>query len=664
MSADVHPAPVHRLVGEQAALRPDAPAVTGARDRVTYRELDQRSNRLAHHLVESGVRPGALVAVCLPRSVESVVAPLAVLKAGGAYVPLDPEYPSERLGHMLTDARPAVLVTTSGVPLDGARVEHVVRLDRDSAALAARPAHAPDVAVDPADLAYVIYTSGSTGTPKGVQIPHAGLTNLVDWHVRRYGLGPGERTAHVAALGFDASVWEVWPTLASGATLLLPGDSDRTQPERLRDWLVDESVTVTFLPTPLAEEVLALPPRRGALRTLLTGGDALTTSPPPGTPFELVNHYGPTEASVVTTAGVVPPGTSGPPSIGTPITGFRVHVLDDDLRPVPDGEPGELCVGGAGVARGYLNRPGLTAERFVPDPHGPPGSRMYRTGDLVSRRDDGELEFRGRADDQIKLRGFRIELGEVEAAVAGHPAVARAAVVVREDRPGDRRLVAYVVPARHVRVAEAVSGDVLCQAAHHGRSFPDSYVPATLLPESRQVNDPASSRDIEAGLASLDGYLRERLPDHMVPSAVVVLDELPLTRNGKVDRKSLPAPALPAPVEVVAPRDVVEELIADAWYDVLGLPDRQPSVHDNFFALGGHSLLAAQLTARLRDLFGVELPTQVTLRAPTISALADEVRAREPVPGHLAAVAEQHRLVAGLSDEEVERMLAELGGSS
>ncbi|WP_197321542.1 amino acid adenylation domain-containing protein [Saccharomonospora sp. NB11] len=619
---------VHRLVGEQARRRPDTLAVVGPRDRLTYAELDRRSNRLAHHLVEQGVGPDTLVAVCLPRSVDSVVAPLAVLKAGGAYVPLDPEYPPQRLAHMLTDARPAVLVTTSDLAVVTSQVRHVVDLRVTD--LAARPAdHAPRVAVDNSDLAYVIYTSGSTGKPKGVQVPHAGLTNLVAWHVRRYALGPGERTAHVAALGFDASVWEIWPALASGATLLLPDDADRTHPRRLRDWLAEEGVTVTFLPTPLAEEVVALPPRRSALRALLTGGDALTTSPPPGTPFDLVNHYGPTEATVVTTAGVVRQGEPGPPPIGTPITGLRVHVLDENLTPVPDGSPGELCVGGVGVARGYLHRPGLTAERFVPDPYGPPGSRMYRTGDLVSRRDDGALEFRGRVDDQVKLRGFRIELGEVEAAVAGHPAVARAVAVLREDRPGDRRLVAYVVPARPE--ADAESG---------------------------------SRADAEPTLKDLDGYLRERLPTYMVPSTIVALDELPLTRNGKVDRRALPTPEPPSSADAVAPRDAVEELIADTWYDVLGLPDRPRHVHDNFFALGGHSLLATQLTARLRNLFDVPLPTQVTLRAPTIAALADELRAREPVPGHLTTVAEKHRLVAGLSDEEVERMLAELGGSS
>ncbi|HWM02063.1 MAG TPA: amino acid adenylation domain-containing protein [Actinophytocola sp.] len=612
MSLVSRPCPV--LVAEQAAARPDAPAVVAGDAVLGYGELDQRANRLAHHLIVLGVGPETPVAVGLPRSPELVVALLAVLRAGGAYLPLDPEYPARRLDRMLTDARPPVLVTAEPVAsaLPDCPGATVVDLGRDAPRIASLPATDPGVPLDPDALAYVIYTSGSTGEPKGVQVPHRGLSNLIGWHVSRYRIGPGEHTAHVAAIGFDASVWEIWPTLAAGATLHLPAAEDRLDPARLVSWLASSGITVTFLPTPVAEEVLRVPASSAGPRTVLTGGDALTAVLPPGLPYELVNHYGPTEASVVATAGTVTPGEPGPPPIGHAIDGVTAHLLDEDLRPVPDGEPGELYVGGAGLARGYLGRPDLTADRFVPDPFGT-GTRLYRTGDVCRGRDDGAIEFLGRADDQVKIRGVRVELGEIAARLREHPGVLDAVAVRRSGPDGDRYIAGYVT----------YEGD-----------------------------EPPDPTEVVAGL-------RQTLPAPVVPAAVLAMRRFPLTPNGKVDRAALPEPAR---VAAVAPRDDVEELVARTWYEVLERPDREPDVHDNFFVLGGHSLLAARLSARLRELFGVPLPVQVTLRAPTIAELADEIRAGDPDPGQVAEVAALHRKVAELSDEQVAAMLAELGG--
>ncbi|MFD7646075.1 amino acid adenylation domain-containing protein [Streptomyces albidoflavus] len=630
-----HPAlpqlPVHQQVAARAAAVPNAPAVVGPQGVLTYRDLDERANRLAHHLIHLGVSPEARVAVHLHRSADSVVAQLAVFKAAGAYLPVDPAQPAARTAHVLADAAPAVLITRGPPAAPAPAGTAHLDLARAAEALAARPACAPDTPGLPGQLAYVIHTSGSTGTPKGVMVPHSALANLVAWHVHRYGLGPGEHTAHVAALGFDASLWEVWPALASGAALHLPGEADRARPDRLLAWLASEGITVTFLPTPVAQEVLRLPAPPSALRTVLTGGDTLTATPPPGTPYELVNHYGPTEGCIVATAAGIPAGAPGLPPIGRPVAGVRAQVLDEEGRPVADGTPGELYVGGAGVARGYLGRPGLTAERFLPDAYGPPGSRVYRTGDLVARRPDGTLHFHGRLDDQVQIRGVRVEPAEITAVLLAHPRVARAAAVARAGR-----LLGYVVP-------HPADG---WQAQDNG---PDGGGP-----RDDALGDDALEEELRVHTAA-------RLPEVMVPARVLVLDGLPLTVNGKIDRDALPDPPPPTPDAVVAPRDGLEELIADTWYAVLELPDRPAHVHDDFYALGGHSLLASRLTVRLNDLFGVDLPLRTTFGAATIAALAQEIRALEPAPGHLAGVTAHHRRVTAMSDAEVERLLAELG---
>ncbi|MFF0487671.1 amino acid adenylation domain-containing protein [Nocardia sp. NPDC004068] len=592
----------------RAAEQPGATAVAWMGGVLCYRELDRWADRLARLLRARGVGPEVVVGVWLPREPRLIVALLAVLRAGGAYLPLDPGYPAERLRHIVSDARPRVVVTAGDRALPGTVV---VDLDRDAEVIAAQDEGCPEGGVRPDNSAYVIYTSGSTGAPKGVVVPHRGLSHLVDWHIARYGLTRSDRCAQVAALGFDASVWEIWPVLVAGAGLHLPPEGVRGVPDRLTAWLAERRITVTFLPTPLAQEVLRDSRHReiGA-RALLVGGDALTAAPTAGTPFAVVNHYGPTENTVVATAGEVSPGGPGLPSIGRPIEGVRAVVLDDRLRPVLVGTPGELWLGGDGLARGYLGGPGRTAERFVADPAGG-GRRLYRTGDMVSVRPDGEFDFHGRRDDQISLRGVRIELGEVVAAVREDAAVADATAIVRPAPNGTDQLIAYVIPAE-----------------------PASFDATALL----------------ARLAAV-------LPAAMVPVLVVAIERFPLTPHGKIDRARLPEPAV---TRSEPPRDGLEARLAELWYDMLGLPGTEPNIHANFLALGGHSLLATQLTVRLREQFAMELPTRVALAAPTIAELADLLRAHEPAPGHLDTVVQVHGEVAALSDEEVTALLADL----
>lgn len=449
-AAEIPEACIHDLVQAQAECTPDAMAVVEAGSALTYRELEARSNRLAHHLRGLGVGPGVLVGVCLERSLELVVGLLGVLKAGGAYLPLDPGYPAARLGFMVRDSgAPVVLSVSRLIGRLPAGIADAVLLDSDWPGISALPAISPLGGATPEDLAYVIYTSGSTGAPKGVMVEHRGLVNLATWHCREYGVGPEDRASLLASVGFDASVWELWPYLVAGAAVAVAGAEIPVSAEATCQWLAEEGITIGFLPTSLAEAVLA--DERSArlpLRCMLTGGDRLRRRPSSVHPFVLVNHYGPTECTVVATAGVVLQAGSeaGPPTIGRPIANTEVYVLDDRLEPVPIGVPGELCLGGIGLARGYLGRRALTAERFVPHPFSSrSGARIYRSGDRVRFRGDGTLEFLGRFDDQVKIRGYRIETGEVEAALIGHPGVREAVVMARENGAADPRLVAYVV---------------------------------------------------------------------------------------------------------------------------------------------------------------------------------------------------------------------------
>jgi amino acid adenylation domain-containing protein len=463
---------VQRLVEAQVARSPDALALTCGAAQLSYAELNRRANQLAQHLCGLGVGPEVRVGICMARGIELVIGALGVLKAGGAYVPIDPAYPAARLAFLLEDAQvPVVLTAMQDAPAPELRSRPPARwtlvdLHADWPRIAQQPDAPPNDRATVANLAYVIYTSGSTGWPKGVQIDQRSLLNLVYWHQRAFAITRADRATLIAGVAFDAAVWELWPYLVAGSSLHIPDDETRAAAAPMRDWLIAQAITISFLPTPLAEGVLALDwPSEAALRVLLTGGDRLQRYPPPGLPFALVNNYGPTENTVVATSGLVPAldAGAGSPAIGRVIANTQVYLLDAGGQPVPLGVAGEVYIGGAGLARGYLGRPDLTAERFVPNPFletkderrttnddrdtdARSGVRLYRTGDLARFRPDGTLAFLGRVDQQIKLRGFRIELGEIAALLAMQPGVRECVVVAREDVPGDTRLVAYVVP--------------------------------------------------------------------------------------------------------------------------------------------------------------------------------------------------------------------------
>ncbi|MFJ6466861.1 amino acid adenylation domain-containing protein [Streptomyces sp. NPDC091387] len=563
----------HRLVEERAARLPGTAAVLSETGGLTYRELNERANRLAGHLRSLGAGPGRVVAVLLERGPDQITALLAALKSGAAYLPLDPELPAERLAFMIEDSGAAHVVTDSAHTARLPRTPHRFLTDRDWPRIQDLAAHDPQPAATAHDLAYLIYTSGSTGRPKGVQIEHRSLVNLIHWTVEGFGAAAGRRVAHLAGIGFDAAAWELWPALAAGATVCVPDETVRRTPELLQRWLADRRVHGTFLSTPMLEALAALDwSEPTSLAYVLTGGDALRLPSGLRLPFRVVNNYGPTESTVVTTSAEVEPGVPVPP-IGRPVRNTVVYVVDRHDKPLPIGIPGELLVGGAGLARGYQGLPQQTAERFVTvDVDGTP-RRVYRTGDRVRWLPDGQLEFLGRLDDQVKLRGHRIEPGEIESVLLAGPDVTAATVVLREDIPGDKRLVAYVVPDGQAPTAE-----------------------------------------------ELRARLRRELPASMVPSAFVVLDRLPLTPNGKVDRRALPAPGPRSHEDDVAPRTPAERAVAAAWSEVLGTD--VTGVDDNFFELGGHSLLATQVTSRLRTALGVEVPVRALFAAPTVAALA------------------------------------------
>jgi amino acid adenylation domain-containing protein len=571
----------------QVARRPQDPAASFRERTLSYRELGASTDQLACCLRSLGVGRGVLVGLFADRSIEFIAGALGILKAGGAYVPIDPTYPPERVAFMLSDTRAPLVVTdratVARLPTGAWRT---VLVDGPQAPVSCEPPRAAAMPLAETDLAYVIYTSGSTGRPKGVEITHANLLHLVAWHQSAFGVTPADRATQVASPGFDAAVWELWPYLAAGASVHVLDEETRLNPERLRDWLGDKGITISFLPTPLAENVLRVDwPAQAVLRLLLTGGDVLRQRPPAGLPFKLINNYGPTEATVVATSGEVPPtGPSGRlPSIGVPISNTRVYILDDSLQPVPPGGVGELYIGGAGVARGYLNRPELTAERFIFAPlAGAESERVYRTGDLGRFLPDGSIEFLGRADDQVKIRGFRVETGEVEAVLGEHPAVHTSLVVASGDDSMDARLVAYVVPAG----------------------------------------------GLEPSSADLRAFLATRLPEYMLPSTFVTLDALPLTPNGKIDRAALPEPTACAAerrADFVAPRTPLEERLAHIVAGLLDLD--QVGMEDNFFLLGGHSLLGAQVVVQVQDTFDVELTLQTLFTAPTLAALSAEIEA-------------------------------------
>ena len=594
-SAYSRDAAIHALFARQAADTPDAVALVDGGTRLSYRELDARANRLAHHLIALGVGPDARVAVLLERGAELVVALLAILKAGGAYVPLDPGFPSERLRLMVDDADARVLITRSEL-VDRLPPDHgatPVVLDADAEQIASRSADDPGIAVDPQGLAYVVYTSGSTGTPKGVAVPHRAVVRLVR-DTDYVQLTPSDRVAQASTATFDAATFEVWGALLNGASVVILPRDLTLAPEQLVSTLRRERISTLFLTTALFHQVARqIPDGFATLRHLLFGGEAIDPAAvravlETGAPDRLLHVYGPTESTTYATwhlvDGVDDDAATVP--IGRAIANTTAYVLDGAGEPAPVGVAGELCLGGDGLARGYLDRPALTAEKFVPDPFSAePGARLYRTGDRVRWLTGGALEFVGRTDQQVKVRGFRIEPGEVEAALLGHPDVHACVVVVRQDGE-EKRLVGYVVPEEGA------------------------------APSVRELRD----------------HLRARLPEYMVPAAFVLLDALPLNANGKVDRRALPAPEFTADAEFAQPRTPTEELLAAIFAEVLGA--ERVGLHDGFFELGGHSLLATRVISRIRQSFQVELPLRALFEHATVGALAEQVeQARQAAQG-------------------------------
>ena len=592
--ADVPDLCAHELFERQVEQTPSATALVFGDQRLTYAELNERANQVAHHLRGRGVGPDGLVGVSLHRTPTLVIGLLGVWKAGAAYVPLDPTYPADRLAFMVDDAAvQAVLVDEKSRPLFPGAADKLVCLDGDSPIAALESRDNPRAGAKPSNLAYVIYTSGSTGKPKGALIEHAGLVNYLWWAIRTYGVSGDAVPVH-SSISFDLTVTSLYPALLAGGQVeLLPEDAGAQNLVLcLRTGKGRALVKITPAHLELLTRQVSADEAPGMTRAFVIGGENLTAESlrfwreaAPAT--RLINEYGPTETVVGCCIHEVRPEDpqTGSVAIGRPIANTQLYVLDASLEPVPPGVTGELYIGGAGVARGYLNRPDLTRERFLPDPFsGRPGARLYKSGDLARYRKDGVLEYLGRVDDQVKIRGYRIELGELEATLAGHPRVQSCAVLAREDSPGNRQLVGYVVPRK-------------------GES---------LVPDEMRR------------------FLKERLPEYMVPAHFVFLESLPLTQNGKVDRKALPAPAQAnpsAPQGHVGPRTETELALSKIWADLLKVDCI--SVDDDVFDLGATSLMVLGAVARMRDSFGIAVDMQLPFDNPTVSKLAlalDEAR--------------------------------------
>ncbi len=572
----------HQLFEAQVEKTPNAIALIFEDQQITYQELNQKSNQLAHYLIEKGVKPEVIVGICVERSPLMIIGLLSILKAGGAYLPLDPNYPPERLAYMLADSQIPILLTEEILNSGGLGS---VYLDKDWETISQYSIENPPCQVKPENLAYLIYTSGSTGTPKGVLVPHIGLTNLTEHKIDVCDVHPGDCVLQFFSFSFDASIPEIIMALASGAKLLLAKSESLLPGAGLLQLLQDNEVThITITPSALSQVPTGDLPK---LRMVLVGGEApspeLISRWSEGRRF--INAYGPTEVTV--NASMVLCGNGHPllPTI-RPSANKQLYILDSYLQPVPIGVIGELYIGGIGIARGYLNRPDLTAERFIPNPYSPtphsplPTPQLYKTGDLACYLPDGRIKLLGRIDNQVKIRGFRIEPQEVEMVLMQHPDIRAGIVIVREDTPGEKRLVAYVVTDSSVSTSE------------------------------------------------LRRFMREKLPEYLVPTAFVLLETLPLTNNGKLDTRSLPAPEeVRSNAEFIAPRTDIEFKLASIYTQVLNL--EQVSIDADFFELGGHSLLATQLIAQALQVFKVELTVIDLFDAPTVAGLAERILQRQ-----------------------------------
>ncbi|MEH2381351.1 MAG: amino acid adenylation domain-containing protein [Nostoc sp.] len=575
---------IAQLFEEQVERTPDAVAVSFQSQQLTYQQLNCQANKLAHHLQKLGVKPEVRVGICVERSLSMIVGLLATLKAGGAYVPLDPRSPQERLTYMLSDSQVSVLLTDSSIALSEPSLT-VVCIDTSD--FCQNSEENPVSQVTPENLAYVMYTSGSTGKPKGVAMSQRSLVNLLYWQMGESALSCA-KTLQFASINFDVSFQEIFSTWCNGGTLVLITAEIQKDGFALLQLIAKEKIERLFLPfvalQQLANAASISKSYPASLRQIMTAGEQLQVTPVlvnffsqlPG--CTLQNQYGPTESHVVTSFTLK--DASPLPPIGRPIANTQIYILDRHLQPLPIGVPGELYIGGVAIARSYINSPELTAEKFIPNPFAKDGSRLYKTGDRARYLPDGNIEFLGRIDNQVKVRGFRIELGEIETVLAAHPQVKEAVVIARVDQPGNKRLVAYIVPKQHLDTSE-----LLC-------------------------------------------YLKQKLPEYMLPSAFVkLLDALPLTPSGKIERRALPAPlsreTRNVSTDLIPPRTATEEVLTAIWSDVLGL--EKVGIHDNFFALGGHSLSAMQVIARLRETFKVELPISCLFDYPTVVELDRQI---------------------------------------
>lgn len=577
---------IHALVETQVAKTPDAVAVTFQDQQLTYRELNEKANQLAHYLKSLGVKPDVLVGVCVERSIEMVIALLGILKAGGAYVPLDPTYPRERLVFTIEDTQIPVLLTQQKLAsLLPSHQGHTLFIDSDWKTIARQAIDNPSIEVAPHNLAYVIYTSGSTGKPKGVAIEHRNTVAFIDWAKELFSAEQLKGVLASTSLCFDLSVFELFVTLSCGGTVILVQNA-----LQLPDLPAAQQVTlINTVPSAIAA-LLRINGIPDSVETINLAGEPLQNTLVQQLYQldhirQIFNLYGPSEDTTYSTVALMQKGTTETPLIGRPISNTQIYLLDSRLQPVPEGTEGEIYIAGAGLARGYLNRPDLTNEKFIPNPFSSePGSRLYKTGDLAIQLPDGNLKYLGRIDHQVKIRGFRIELGEIESVLTKHPGVRQVVVVAREVSANDKRLAAYIVP----------------------KSTSDSLRQNLMTRELRN-------------------FLKMELPEFMIPSAFVFLEELPLTLNGKIDRRALPIPQWTCMEQglYIAPRNSKEIQLAELWSQLLGV--EQPSIHDNFYELGGHSLLAIQLVHRVSEIFQIELPLERFLEMPTIAGMAQNI---------------------------------------